>query len=205
MEPVTTPPDPTEAPEREASRSWVRDLVVAAVVIVVLEVVAVPLGLLWGHLAPHPLYSVNGNSLNLAEDSAKPLVRGDGLFLLITGVAGIIAGIVAFFTVRRAEIGATLGLALGGLAGGWLAWRVGHAWTGGVQPLALALKPDNTKVHLAADLGARTVLVSWAVAGVAMHGILYAVTWPAKPKPALEPDGMSQPWPRPAAPPVAEA
>jgi hypothetical protein len=57
--------------------------------------------------------------------------------------------------------------------------------------LALALKPNNTQARLAADLGARVVVVSWAVAGVAVHGLLYALTWPAKPKveplPAAEP------------------
>ena len=104
-----------------------------------------PLGLLWGHLAPHPLYSPSGHQLNLVVGDAKPLVRADGLFLLITGVAGSCRASLRSSLARRAEIGATLGLALGGLAAGWLAWRVGHAWTGGLQPIQLALKPDDTK------------------------------------------------------------
>jgi hypothetical protein len=177
------PPQPAPAePVAKAHRSWRHDLVVGALIVVALEVAAVPVGLLWGHLAPHPLYSAGATSLNLVVGDAKPLVRDDGWFLLVTGAAGIVSAVVVFFTAKRAEIGATLGLAIGGLAAGWLAWRVGHAWTGGTQPLALALKPDNTKAKLAADLGARVVLVSWGVAAVAVHGLLYAVTWPAKPK-----------------------
>jgi hypothetical protein len=185
-------PSPDQAePVAKPQRSWRHDLAVGALIVVALELAAFPLGLLWGHLAPHPLYSSGATSLNLVVGDAKPLVRDDGWFLLITGAAGVVAGVVVFFTAKRAEIGATLGLAIGGLAAGWLTWRVGHAWTGGTQPLALALTPNNTKAKLAADLGARVVLVSWAVAGVAVHGLLYALTWPAKPKteplPAAEP------------------
>lgn len=184
-----SPYDPPADVASEGRRSWRRDVVAAALVIVALELVAVPVGLLWGHLAPHPLYSTGGHQLNLVVGDAKPLVRGDAWFLLITGVAGIVSGIVAFFAIRRAEIGATVGLAIGGLAASWLAWRVGHAWTGGMQPLALALTKDGTHGRLAADLGARVVLVGWAVAAVAVHGLFYALTWPAKSRrePAEEP------------------
>ncbi|BEP15510.1 hypothetical protein acdb102_38210 [Acidothermaceae bacterium B102] len=198
------PPDPTDEPAAPAGR-WRTDVVTAALIIVVLEVVALPLGLLWGHLAPHPLYYPSGHQLNLVVGDAKPLVRADGLFLLITGVAGLVSGCTAFVVARRSDIGATIGLALGGLAAGWLAWHVGHAWTGGLQPLQLALKPDDTKAKLAADLGARVVVVSWGVAAVAMHGILYAVTWPAKPKPEPVPAAVGASWTDSQTGPVAEA
>jgi hypothetical protein len=209
---LSTPPPPPSAetqPVTAARRGWVSDLAVGACIIVLLELVAVPVGLLWGHIAPHPLYSVGGHTLNLAEDSAKPLVRADFWFLVVTGVAGIISGCAAFAVAKRGEIGATLGLAIGGLAAGWLAWRVGHAWTGGTQPLSLALQAGSAKVHLAPDLGARVVLISWAVAAVAIHGILYAVTWPAKTRseqvPAFE--SAERPWTTtqaPSGPPVPE-
>ena len=190
-------------------RPWMRDVAVGALVIVALELVAVPLGLLWGHLAPHPLYGVGSHQIDLAESSAKPLVRADLWFLVITGAAGLAAALVAFAAVKRAEIGATIGLAVGGLAAGWLTWRVGHAWTGGAQPLALALKPMGTRLRLAPDLGARVVLVSWAVAAVAFHAILHAVTWPAKARakegaPLVEAAPGSQQWPAPTGPPVTE-
>lgn len=188
------------APEQPApARSWRHDVVVFALVVVALELAALPVGLLWGWWAPHPQYQVNGHQIGLVVGDAKPLVRGDGLFLLVTGVAGIIAGAVVFWRARRAEIGATLGLALGGLLAAWLAWRVGHALTGGTQPSTLAGDPDGTKARLAADLGARTVLVSWAVAAVAAHGMLYAITWPAKPKPDAEAPPRD-PWPAAAGP-----
>jgi hypothetical protein len=175
------PPD--SLPDNGPQRSWRRDVAFGAVIVVILEAAAFPVGLLWGHVAPHTLYSVGGHQLNLVVGDAKPLVKADGWFLLITGVAGIIAGVLAYLLVKRAEVGATVGLAIGGLAAGWLSWRVGHAWTGGVQPIHLALSPDNTQVHLAPDLGARVVLVSWAVAAVVVHGLLYALAWPSKPKP----------------------
>jgi hypothetical protein len=192
---------PTE-PESAQRRSWRHDLVVATIIIVALELVAFPIGLLWGHVAPHVQYSHGPTSLDLIVGDAKPLARADGWFLLITGVVGIVSGVVVFFLAKRAEIGATLGLAVGGLAAGWLAWRVGHAWTSGLQPIALALKPVDTKAKLAADLGARVVLISWAVAAVAVHGLLYALTWPAKPK--VEPAPTAEPWPAKSGPPVAE-
>jgi hypothetical protein len=194
------PPPPTSP--YDESRSWRREVTTAAVIVVAFELVALPLGLLWGHLAPHPQYSVGGHQLNLVIGDAKPLVRGDFYFLLVTGAAGIISGFVVYLLARKAEIGATIGLAVGGLLAGWLAWRIGHAWTGGTQPISLALSPDNTKVRLAADLHARIVLISWAVAGVAVHGLIYAVTWPTRAKtdalPALEA------WPAPAGPPIAD-
>ena len=169
-----------------------------------LEVVAVPLGLLWGHVVPHPLYYPSGHQLNLVIGDAKPLVRADGWFLVITGVAGLVSGLAAFFLARQSDVGATIGLAIGGIAAGWLAWRVGHAWTGGLQPVQLALKPDDTKATLAADLGARGVLFAWGVAAVAMQGVLYAVTWPAKPQPDAVPEQAFVSWPEPQGPPVAE-
>ena len=200
-----TPPDPSDEPAAPGAR-WRTDVVTAALIIVVLEVVAVPLGLLWGHLAPHPLYYPSGHQLTLVVGDAKPLVRADGLFLLVTGVAGVVSGFAAFFVARRSDIGATIGLALGGLVAGWLVWHVGHAWTGGLQPVQLALKPDDTKARLAADLGARVVVVGWGVAAVAMHGILYAVTWPAKPKsePVTEPAAAGALWTESQGGPVAE-
>lgn len=200
-----TPPtydQPRDPESLAAARSWRHDLVVAAIIIVALELVALPVGLLWGHVAPHPLFSAGGSSLDLAEASAKPLVRGDAWFLLITGGVGIVAAVVVFLTAKRAEIGATLGLAIGGLIAAWLAWRIGHAWTGGLQPIQLALKPDNTKARIAADLGARVVLISWPVAAVAVHGLLYALTWPAKAK--VEAVPPAEVWPAPSGPPVAE-
>ena len=106
---------------------------------------------------------------------------------------------MVFWRARRAEIGATLGLAVGGLLAAWLAWRVGHNWTGGTQASTLAGDPDGTKARLAADLGAHTVLVSWAVAAVAAHGLLYAITWPAKPKPDEQPAPPRGQWPAPGA------
>ena len=207
---MTLPPPPPAPVDEPGSappvRRWPGDLSVAAVIVVLLEVAAIPLGLLWGHLAPHPLYAPNGHQLNLVVGDAKPLIRSDGLFLLITGGAGLVSGLVAFFVARRADIGATIGLGLGGLAAGWLAWRVGHAWTGGLQPIQLALKPDGTKAKLAADLGARAVLVSWGVAAVGVHGLLYAMTWPAKAKPEPLPEASPvTTWPAPSGPPVTES
>ena len=199
--PTPPPYEPVTDDQNQPGRSWRHELAVAAAIVVVLEIAALPVGLIWGHVAPHTQYYTGGHQLNLVVGDAKPLVRGDAWFLLVTGIAGLIAGIVAFFVVKRAEIGATLGLAIGGLAAGWLTWRIGHAWTGGTQPITLALTPDNTKAKLAADLGARTVLVSWAVAAVAAHGLLYAITWPAKPK--VEPVVIDQPMPTPVAPPEA--
>ncbi len=192
--PRPVPPEPA-AP----ARSWKRDVSVGAVIVVILELAAFPVGLIWGHVAPHTLYYTGGHQLNLVVGDAKPLVRADAWFLLITGIAGIISGGLTYWLVKRAEIGATVGLALGGLAAGWLAWRVGHAWTGGVQPIKLALTPDGTRKHLAPDLGARVVLVSWAVAAVVVHGLLYALMWPTKSAPE-QPDAAQLLAPAAAAP-----
>lgn len=194
------PANAADSPLADGSRSWRRDVATAAIIVVLLEIVAVPLGLLWGHVVPHPVYYPSGHQLNLVVGDAKPLVRSDGWFLVITGAAGLVSAVAAYFLARRAEVGATVGLAIGGLAAGWLAWRVGHAWTGGLQPIQLALKPDNTKAALAADLGARTVLLSWAVAAVGLHGLIYALTWPAKAKPQRTAEGVET-W----SPPVAGA
>lgn len=191
---------PTPAAQQGTERSWRHDVVVFALVVVALELAALPVGLLWGALAPHVQYQVNGHQVGLVVGDAKPLVRSDGLFLLVTGVAGIIAGALAFWRARRAEIGATLGLAVGGLLAAWLAWQVGHAWTGGTQASTLATDADGTRARLAADLGAHTVLVSWAVAAVAAHALLYALTWPAKARP--DDEQQRETWPAPG--PVTE-
>ena len=137
----------------------VRDGLVAAVVSVL---VAAPVGLLWAAVAPRVDVVVGGTQVDLADRDSSAFIAGDGAFLLVVALAGVVGGLLAWRLTRQPGPGVVLGLALGGLAAAYVAMVVGQqvgydavqaAVDGGVQgALELNLR-----------LRAREALVGWPV------------------------------------------
>lgn len=125
-----------------------------------------PIGLLWSTLAPRARVVVLAGGPDLVDPNTKAFIAADGTFLLLTGAAGLLCAILALMLGGRRHGAATaLGLAVGGLAAAYLAWRVGHR-IGLADFRRAARGPVGTSALLNLSLRAKGVLVSWPLMGV---------------------------------------
>lgn len=155
-----TEPEPALAGRR---RGDVRTGVVVAAAVAVL---GGPLGLLWAALAPRAKVVVAAGGANLADPNTKAFIAGDGIFLVVTAVAGILCAVLALLLGgRRHGVATAVGLAAGGLLGSYLAWRVGHR-IGLAQFRREVAGPVGTATPLYLTLRAKGVLVGEALAAV---------------------------------------
>lgn len=125
-----------------------------------------PVGLIWSALAPRAQVVVAAGGPNLADPNTKAFIAADGLFLLLTAGAGVVCAAVSLLLGgRRHGVAAAVGLAAGGLAASYIAWRVGHRV--GLAEFRRAVQgPSGAATPLYLTLRARGVLVVWALTGV---------------------------------------
>lgn len=150
-----------------------RDFGLTVVVLALLGVVA---GLVWSALSPRTPYVITKAGPELTDPTTQSLIAADGWFAVVTGVAGLACGIVAYLIARKGRPVAMLaGLAAGGLVAGFLALSVGTSLNGAtVQASALRSAGIGSTVNVLA-LTARGVLLTWALVAVAVFGIVEAV------------------------------
>ncbi|GAA3370300.1 hypothetical protein GCM10020367_16410 [Streptomyces sannanensis] len=158
----------------------------AVLVAVALTVVGVLLGLLWLWLAPRvPLIS-DGRAVFLKDTEGEEAAGADGTFTLLAAGFGVIAAAVVFRLRKHGGIPLVVGLAVGGLLGSLVAWRLG-VWLGPTQDLVAHAKEVGKGVVFDAPLalGAKSALLAWPVAALLTHLGLTAAFGPRDP----EPDG----------------
>lgn len=125
-----------------------------------------PIGLLWSTLAPRARVVVLAGGPDLVDPNTKAFIAADGTFLLLTGAAGLLCAILALrLGGRQHGVATALGLAVGGLAAAYLAWRVGHR-IGLADFRRAARGPIGTSALLNLSLRAKGVLVSWPLMGL---------------------------------------
>lgn len=160
----------------------------AVVVTVAVALGGVLLGLLWWWLAPHvPLVGdqVGKNWVVYLKDSEGEQAIGvDGTFTLLALAFGVVSAVVVFLARRRGGIPLVVGLAVGGLLGSLLAWRLG-VWLGPTQDVIAHAKSVGKGVTFPAPLklGAPGVLLAWPVAALVVHLGLTALFGPRDPDP----------------------
>lgn len=126
----------------------------------------VPMGLLWSALAPRARVVVLAAGTALADPDTKAFIGADATFLLLTAGAGILCAVLALLLGGRRHGAATaLGLAAGGLAASYVAWRVGHR-IGLAEFRRTVSGPTGTTTTLYLTIHARGVLVAWALTAV---------------------------------------
>lgn len=160
----------------------------AAVVAVVLTVLGVLLGLLWMWLAPRvPLIS-DGKAVYLKNSEGEQAIGGDGTFALLGLAFGVVSAAAVFLFRRRGGVPLVLALAVGGLLGSLLAWRVG-IWLGPSQDVVAAAKHAGNGVTFDAPLklAAKGALLAWPVAAMIIHLGVTAVFGPRDPEPEWTP------------------
>ncbi len=100
-----------------------RDVLTALVVAVVLVVVGVPMGLLWG--ATTPKLDVK-QALAGSEAAFNAQGGADAHFALLALIFGVVAGAVVGWRGRHGSWALPLALAVGGVGGSLVAAQVGH-------------------------------------------------------------------------------
>jgi hypothetical protein len=95
-------------------------------VAVVIALLGVPLGLLWGVVSPHAPVVVTRDGAVLAGFRQEVFVAADGTFALIGLLAGLVVGAGVYLWRRARGPWVAIGVALGSLAGGYVAWKTGH-------------------------------------------------------------------------------
>lgn len=155
---------------------------VGAVIVGASAVSGVLLGLLWWLIAPRS----EGMSLGDGQvftGTTEDVFAGEGYFVLMTAIAGLITGYVVYMVQfplarRRTQdlrlTGLIAGL-LGSIAGTVLAWRVGVALDGPLHAEVASADPGEG-LTVGLQLEATAFLVAWPFVFVLQYGLLDAIS-----------------------------
>ncbi|MFJ7964218.1 AAA family ATPase [Streptomyces sp. NPDC096324] len=167
----------------------------AAVITVAVALAGALLGVLWSWLAPHVPLVADATAVYLKDTEGEQAIGVDGTFTLLALGFGALSALVVFLVRRRGGVPLVIALALGGLLGSLLAWRVG-IWLGPTQNVVEHAKAVGKGVTFSAPLklGAKGALLAWSLSALVVHLSLMALFGPRDPDPY-------QQNPYPAAPP----
>lgn len=149
-----------------------------------MTVSGVALGLLWLWLAPRvPLIS-DSTAVFLNDSEGEEAIGADGTFVLLGLAFGAVSAALVFWFQRRGGIALVVGLALGGLLGSLLAWRLG-VWLGPTQDVVAHARAVGKGVVFDAplQLRAKGTLLAWPLGAMAVHLGLTAMFGPRDPEP----------------------
>ncbi|MER8091280.1 ABC transporter permease [Streptomyces sp. NPDC094048] len=179
------PGGPGVLAESEGENDRRSDLRRAAAVTLLVTVSGVVLGLLWAWLAPKvPLIS-DGTAVYLSDSEGEEAIGADGTFVLLALACGAVSAALVFWFQRRGGIALVVGLALGGLLGSLVAWRLG-VWLGPNQDVVAHARAVGKGVVFDAPLRLRAkgaALLVWSLGAMAVHLGLTALFGPRDPEP----------------------
>ncbi|WP_328757286.1 AAA family ATPase [Streptomyces sp. NBC_00271] len=208
--PLTPPPPPHQPPSDDA-HAWQAppaggvsgtvgyepdgpgmktEVLEAVVVTVAVAVAGVLLGVLWWWLAPHVPLIADDSAVYLKDTEGEQAIGVDGTFTLLALAFGAVSAVVVFLVRRRGGVPLVVALAVGGLLGSLLAWRIG-IWLGPTQNVVAHAKQVGKGVTFSAPLklGAMGALLAWSLAGLVVHLGLTALFGPRDPDPYASPYG----------------
>ncbi len=133
--------------------------VLAAVVTVL---VGAPVGLLWAAVAPRVDVVVDGDQVQLVEPGSSAFIATDGFFLLAVALAGVVGGVLAWRLAHPHGPAVVVGLTLGGLAAAYVAMVVGEQV--GLAEVQQAVQAGQQgALELSVRLRAGEAVVGWPV------------------------------------------
>jgi hypothetical protein len=167
-----------------------------AIIIGVLAVVGVLLAVVWWQIAPRLAFRVTADGPVPVTVEQEEFFAVDGWFILLTLPVGVLAPFLLWrFRSVRGPF-ALIGLAVGGIAGTVLTWRLGLLL--GPTPTAADLKQVGATVYPALRLHATVALVIEPIVAVAAY--LLRVGFASRPD-LGRPDPGAAPYPGLAPPP----
>jgi peptidoglycan/LPS O-acetylase OafA/YrhL len=127
-------PDPGTEPATPAvrDRGWRRESLLAVAVAVALAATGLPLGLLWRAITPKVEFVMTEQGPTPTQPEPEGFVAGDGWYVLITFVAGLLAAVAVWALIRRRRgplmlLGLLAGCVAGGALTAWLGHYIGYA------------------------------------------------------------------------------
>ncbi|MFJ3281968.1 ABC transporter permease [Streptomyces halstedii] len=179
------PGGPASSPTAAERRA---ELAQGAATAVLVAVTGFLLGLLWLWLAPRvPLVS-DDTAVFLKNSEGEEAIGADGTFVLLALAFGLLSAVAVFLLRRRGGISLVVGLAVGGLLGSLLAWRVG-TWLGPTSDVVAHAKQAGKGVTFDAPLELHAVgaaVLAWPIAAMLAHLVLTWVWGPRDPEPDWE-------------------
>jgi hypothetical protein len=158
---------------RLARPRWRADLVPAAFVAACTVLLGAPAGLLWSALAPHAHIAISASGATFADGATEVFVAGDGWFLAVCAVAGLLSGFLAWLGARRSGPYAVVALAVGGLLAAYVGAKVGRRI--GQDELRAAAAAGRPGTYVAnVVLQAKQAVLAWPVAALATFVALVA-------------------------------
>ncbi len=179
----------------------------AVVVVALVALAGIALGLLWLWLAPRvPLVS-DGSAVFLENSEGEEAIGADGTFVLLAAGFGALSAAAVFWRLRRGGVLVVAGLALGGVLGSLLAWRVG-VWLGPSSDVVARAREVGEGVVFDAPLELHAVVVAvlvWPFVALGLHLLLTAAFGPREPEPEWAGVGWSSYYGGPGRTPGSEA
>lgn len=146
--------------------TWRSDVVTGVFVAAVSVLLGAPVGLLWSALAPHAHIAISASGATFADGATEVFVAGDGWFLGVALVVGLVSGFVTWLVARGSGPYAVIGLALGGALAAYVAAKVGRRIGQDELRAAAAAGVPGTYVANVALQATQVVLV-WPIAALA--------------------------------------
>lgn len=152
---------------------WREDTLTGLLTAAVVVLLGAPTGLLWSALAPHARVVVAGGEGFIADAQTEVFIAGDGWFVGITLLAGILTGVLGWLAARGSGPFVVVGLAVGGALAALVASRVGLRV--GQDALLAAVRggADGDYVGNVA-LQAKAAIVVWPLGAMAAFTTLVA-------------------------------
>lgn len=124
--------------------------------------VGAPVGLLWAAVAPTVDVVVDGDRVQLVEPGSSAFIAIDGFFLIAVALAGVIGGVLAWRLAHPHGPAVVVGLTLGGLAAAYVAMVVGEQV--GLAEVERAVRAGQQgALELTVQLRAHETIVGWPV------------------------------------------
>jgi ribose/xylose/arabinose/galactoside ABC-type transport system permease subunit len=149
---------------------------IGAAATLVIAVLGVPAGLLWTTVAPRTTYVIAGGKALLGDPESQTLIAADGWFAVLTALAGVLCGAVAYVLAGRLrDMGLIAALGAGGAAAGLIAWWVGSLVGRSSFQHQVRTARDGTTARSALDLHAAGVVIAWPLIAIVVFGLLEAL------------------------------